>query len=79
MNNIYLILNETAHGKRFWCVTGDPDPEKGSNSVTIGIYGPATMGPDGYGDENDAAEALADLHGIDLDDPDTWPETDYGW
>ncbi len=69
----YLYLNETAHGHRFWRMGGDDDcgrllpPDR-----TLAVLGPATIGPEGYPTEQDAAEALADQAGIDLDDPDTW-------
>ena len=70
MSDIYLVLNETAHGKRFWRTANNPDTERlsGPNGRTIAVYGPAEVGPEGYDTEQEAAEALADLHGIDLFD-----------
>jgi len=73
MSDVYLYLNETAHGKRFWRTHSDSEvgrllpPDR-----TLRVLGPAIVGPDGYETEQDAAEALADLAGIDLDDPATW-------
>ncbi len=71
--DVYLYLNETAHGRRFWRVHGDSDvgrllpPDR-----TVQVLGPTTLGPDGYETERDAAEALADAAGIDLDEPASW-------
>jgi len=70
MSDIYLILNETAHGKRFWRTTYDPDLERlsKSNGRTVAVYGPAKVGSDGYSSEQEAAEALADYYNINLSD-----------
>ena len=70
MSDIYLVLGQTAHGKRYWRMVGDPSP----SDETLAVYGPATMGSDGYSDEDDAAEAIATLLGIRLDEPSTWDE-----
>ncbi len=73
MTDVYLYLNETSHGTRFWRVHEDADcgrllpPDR-----TLRILGPAEVGPDGYTTEREAAQALADAAGIDLDDPATW-------
>lgn len=71
--DIYLYLNETAHGARYFRVHRDSQvgrllpPDR-----TIKVLGPAVVGPDGYPDEEEAVHVLADLAGIDLDGPDTW-------
>lgn len=73
--DIYLYLNETAHGKRFYRVHGDSDvgrllpPDR-----TLRVLGPATIGPgpDEYRTVEDAVRWLADAARIDLDDPSTW-------
>jgi hypothetical protein len=71
----YLVLNETAHGKRFWRTGGDPDTLRLSPpDRTLCILGPATVGPGGYDNEEDAARAMADLIEIDLDEPATWDD-----
>ena len=77
--DVFLMLNENSCGKRFWRMCGDPDHAKLSETDgrTLAVLGPATMGPDGYSDENDAAEALATVYDIQLHNPATWPETDY--
>ena len=76
MGDVYLVLNETAHGKRFWRATGDPDLEKlsGSNGTTLAVFGPAEVGKDGYSSIARAVAALADIHCIWLCRPKTWPE-----
>ena len=76
MADVYLVLNETSHGRRFWRTTYDPALERlhGSDGVTLAVFGPATLGPDGYATAAAAAEALADLNSVELDEPDTWPE-----
>lgn len=68
MSDIYLVLNETAHGKRFWRSTYDPVLERltGSNGRTVAVYGPAEVGPNGYATEKEAVEALADYYDVDL-------------
>lgn len=73
MSNIYLYLNETAHGKRFWSVHYDSDVGKLlPPDRTIRVIGPAEVGPDGYETEEEAVQALADFAGVDLEDPATW-------
>lgn len=59
MSDVYLYLNETAHGKRFWRVHGDSDMGKLlPPDRTIRVLGPAKVGPAGY-------ETLEDTQEID--------------
>jgi len=72
---IYLYLNETAHGKRFYRVHMDAEvgilthPDR-----TILVLGPAFVGAEGYANGEDAVIALADAAGIDLEDVSSWPD-----
>lgn len=66
--DVYLILCETAHGKRFWRT----DTDNALNAVRLQAFGPATVGPAGYLSEEMAAEAIADLEMINLYDPENW-------
>lgn len=72
-HDVYLFLNETAHGRRFWRVAHEADSEKMTlPDRTIRVLGPAIVGPNGYENAEEAAYALADFAGIDLDEPETW-------
>lgn len=64
----YLILCETPHGRRYWRANYDPELE----NDRFMVLGPARVGPGGYSTEEEAIEVLADLAGIDLDDPERW-------
>lgn len=69
--DVYLALYETAHGKRYWRVGNDPDrlspPDR-----NLGRFGPTKVGFDGFEDDLQAAYALAEEAGINLDEPETW-------
>lgn len=72
-HDAYLFLQETAHGKRFWRTASDNDSARLlPPDQTLRVFGPATVGANGYQTEEDAAVAIADAFGIDLDDPATW-------
>jgi hypothetical protein len=68
-HDVYLILLQTNMGKRYWRVSRD----YGLDSDEYAWFGPATLGPDGYESERDAADAIASLEDFDLQDPKTWP------
>ena len=73
MYDVYLYLNETAHGKRFWLLHKDSvvgrllPPDR-----TLKVLGPSTVGDGGYTNEIEAAKALAESAGIDLSNPAEW-------
>ena len=69
-HDIYLALCETPHGKRYWLPVKDEDAVK---DYRVQIFGPVTVGPEGYANVNDAIDSIADLENIALDAPETWP------
>ena len=75
--DVYLYLQETAHGRRFWEILDDDSVgKKIYPDRTLRVIGPATVGAGGFRTTLNAAEALADLADIDLLDPASWASED---
>ena len=75
MSDIYLVLGETPHGKRYWRHGADPDTCM-DRADRRRVFGPATLQSDtedGYATPWEAAEVIAELAGFDLNESDSWP------
>ena len=73
MHYTFLILDENADGDRSYEIRANPTTTIDPGNEALIVLGPVPVGPgQPYPDDMTAAKALAETHGIDLDEPATW-------